>query len=312
MREEQIIKNIKQINLVYCRGCKCYLYKNGLLPLNSFLDIFDNYFLKFIEFEKKPEFIHVDKNPLREPLKKIEIELTLKATINGKPIKETYIVPVKVEYRECTKCSRMKSFYYEGILQLRNNKHNDYFTVYKIIIDDAEKMKKKGIGITKQQMVENGVDFYFTSQKYIQQIGTRLYNEFGGEFKVNAQLFSRNRQTSKDVYRVNVLYRLPERNINDIISYKNKKMIVKSFSKDTLICSYLDNLAKKLTIKANEDIELITKADSFMAGVVITRKPFLEVMHPETYQNTRLENVPVTKNDIIRIVVIDGLLWAVE
>lgn len=115
--------------------------------------------------------------------------------------------------------------YYEGILQLRNPN--------KEVVDFIEKEveKKENVFITKKEKVRNGIDFYITSQKYLQNLGKKLQNCFGGELKVSSKLFSRDRQTSKGVYRVNVLFRLPGFKKGDIIELRGDKIKVINIGK---------------------------------------------------------------------------------
>ena len=85
--------------------------------------------------------------------------------------------------------------------------------------------------ITKKEKVRNGIDFYVTSKRYLQNLGKKLQNCFGGELKVSSRLFTRDRQTSKDVYRVNVLFRLPRFKKDDIIELKGNKIKVINIGK---------------------------------------------------------------------------------
>jgi len=123
----------------------------------------------------------------------------------------------------------MKDFnpqYYEGILQLRNPN--------KEVIDFIERHieGKENVFITKKEKVRNGIDFYITSKKYLQNLGRKLQNCFGGELKISSRLFSRDRQTSKNIYRVNVLFRLPGFKKGDIIELKGDKIKVINIGKN--------------------------------------------------------------------------------
>jgi nonsense-mediated mRNA decay protein 3 len=311
MAENIILKGINEVKVVYCRNCNSYQYKNSYLPAKKFIEIFDLYLTKHINFGVTPDSIHVDKTPLKTPVRRFETRMSAKALINGKLIKENITFPIRVEFRECKKCSKMKTNYFEGIFQLRNTKSREFMHLYKLILKETQRAAKNGVAITKEEHVNNGIDFYFTSQRFIQQLGPKLFKNFGGELKVNASLFSRNRQTSKDVYRVSVLLRLPDFNVSDIIR-KNKKLYqVNSFSKDIIICRELIS-DKVLSIKQDDDTELVSHADSFKPAIVSKRKPYLEVLHPESFQPVRLENSTNSKKDQISVAEIDGKLWAAE
>lgn len=104
--------------------------------------------------------------------------------------------------------------YYEGILQLRNPT-DEVLEYIKSQID-----KNAGVFISKIDKINNGFDIYLSSKRYILQLGKRLISRFGGEFKTSAEHYSRDRMTSKDVYRVNVLYRYPGFKKGDIVNVR--------------------------------------------------------------------------------------------
>ena len=97
----------------------------------------------------------------------------------------------------------MNEGYFEGILQLRNpnKKLIDYVK--------SQVKKKPPVRIAKEKKVRNGIDLYMSSQKFMFQLGRRLKKSFEGEYKSSRKIFTRKRQTSKQVYRVNILFRLP-------------------------------------------------------------------------------------------------------
>ncbi len=61
-----------------------------------------------------------------------------------------------------------------------------------------------------------------------------MYEQFGGELKESAKLFTRNRITGKNVYRVNILYRVPDIMKGDIVKIDGKTVEVQSLRKDML------------------------------------------------------------------------------
>mgnify|MGYP001574226577 CR=1 FL=1 len=82
----------------------------------------------------------------------------------------------------------MHEGYYEGILQLRNpNKEAIEFIKSQI-------KKKEGVFISTEKKVNNGIDFYITSQRYLQTLGKELKKHFSGELKVSSRIHTKNRQ----------------------------------------------------------------------------------------------------------------------
>jgi len=92
---------------------------------------------------------------------------------------------------------------HEGILQLRNpNKQ-----VLEFVHGHTKRNPK--FKIVKEKKVTNGMDMYINKQKLLLAFGKKLHEQFVGEYKTSRKLFTRQRDTGKLVYRVNVLLRLP-------------------------------------------------------------------------------------------------------
>jgi len=114
--------------------------------------------------------------------------------------------------------------YFEGILQLRN--------VDEEVVDFAvDETKKNDVIIAKIKKVTNGFDIYVSRQRFLRSIGNKLQQRFGGQIKVSTKLHTRHRQTGKELYRVNLLFRIPKFKKGDIIEYKGDKIKIISMHK---------------------------------------------------------------------------------
>ena len=107
--------------------------------------------------------------------------------------------------------------YFQGILQLREIDDN----VLEFVHDQIS--KRNDVAITRTVKLPNGVDLYVTSQKYIRTLGKKLMESFGGELKISSKLHTTNRQ-GKELYRVNVLFKLPRFKIGDIVNVKGEQV----------------------------------------------------------------------------------------
>ncbi len=103
------------------------------------------------------------------------------------------------------------SNYYEGILQLRNPS-GEVIKFVKDAIKDEER-----VFVAKRNRVRNGFDYKLSSKKFLMDIGKRLQRKFGGEVKTSSKLYGVSRETSKKIYRVTVLFRLPNFKVGDIV-----------------------------------------------------------------------------------------------
>lgn len=121
--------------------------------------------------------------------------------------------------------------YFEGILQLRNI-NND---VVEFSINEIE--KQGNIFISQIKKVTNGIDIYLSSQRFLRNLGIKLQNHFPGQMIISKKLHTRSRMSGKELYRVNLLFRLPKFKKGDIIEYKGDKIKIisihnKVFAKD--------------------------------------------------------------------------------
>jgi len=98
----------------------------------------------------------------------------------------------------------MHSEYYEGILQLRNPNEE----VINFIRNQFKNNEK--VWIAKQEKLKTGIDLYVSSNKFLLRLGKKLKKSFKGELKVSRKLHSKDRMTSKTIYRVTVCFKLLE------------------------------------------------------------------------------------------------------
>ena len=134
----------------------------------------------------------------------------------------------------------MHNEYFEGILQLRN-------PTEELLDFLAKEIKEKGnVFVAKTKKVGDGIDLYISSQRYLRTLGNKLQERFPGQPEVSSSLHTRNRQTSRDVYRVNVLFRMPSFRKGDIITYKGDRIQIIGMSKKVLAKDL--KTGKKLTL----------------------------------------------------------------
>ncbi|MFH1439573.1 MAG: NMD3-related protein [Candidatus Woesearchaeota archaeon] len=253
---------------------------------------------------------------------------------------EEYTLPLKFRYTICDKCNLANSNYFEGRIQLRNDKNNQFEKATEFIRSrvNSEKGSAKYVYITKEDKVKNGIDFYITSQKFIQPIGKQLLSKFGGELKVTSSLHTMDSQTSKELYRVDVLLRLTDFNVGDILSIgdkSNKKFLLVKEIKGKEV----NGIDLKTNKKANENYtrkehEVIAAAKDYKEAVVLSeyhgnqknksvrqkiiRQKVIKILHPDTYQPVNIENTEDVKikkekdGDKIDIVIIGRKVYAVS
>ena len=94
-----------------------------------------------------------------------------------------------------------KDNYFQSILQLR--------PVNEEVLKFVEKqLKDNNIKIGKEVKRKEGLDLYLSNKNFTVSLGKKLKKRFPGELKLSKSIFTKSRITSKDVYRVTVLFRL--------------------------------------------------------------------------------------------------------
>jgi len=121
--------------------------------------------------------------------------------------------------------------YFEGTLQLRNVSNE----VIEFVVKEIE--KTENVNIAQLKKVTNGVDIYVSKQRFLRSLGNKLQNNYPGQLTVSTKIHTKNQLTSRDVYRVNMLFRIPTFKKGDIIDYKGSKIKImgiqkKVFAKD--------------------------------------------------------------------------------
>lgn len=71
----------------------------------------------------------------------------------------------------------------------------------------AQIKKRKDVFIAKEEFLKEGVDIYITDQRFARSLGKKIKDNFKGDLKITRTLKTRNRQTSKDVYRATICFR---------------------------------------------------------------------------------------------------------
>ena len=136
-----------------------------------------------------------------------------------------------------------RSNYFQGILQLRDVNNE----ILSFVHNQIE--KRSDIAVTKTVTFPNGIDLYITSQKFIRILGKKLKDRFGGELKISSKLHTRSKQ-GKDLYRVNVLFKLSKYKKGDIVFVRGDKLRLISIGKK--IFARNSETGKKVTIRSRD------------------------------------------------------------
>lgn len=216
LEKNPLIINIKKIKIKKCIKCGSYFLNNKKINIGNYNEIkkrLKNFIVFNPEYSETDFEVSININNHKKEVFQFVIEA--KGKKNNLLFNDFYEIDVNIEKFICDRCSRIESKYFTGILQLRNI-NNEILEYLERII------KEKNIIITKKKKVKNGIDLYFYDKHKILQISELLLKNFGGFVNKGAKLFSKDRQTSKEIYRLNVCYIAPKYKLHDIIISNDK------------------------------------------------------------------------------------------
>lgn len=296
--------DFKEIKLFTCNSCQSYNYKN---KWKQFQDV-DSVVKMIVTDCVKEEFKYYNLDEITK-----ETLLSYKAGVHKDFIvkisigREKFDLPAVIDVTLCPKCCKKGTKYFEGILQIRNASDE----IYNFIRHDLTRNKVRGVHITKEIIIDTqgkDRDYYYTDKKYLRIIAEKLRQHFGAIVKHNAQLFSIDWETSKNLYRLNVLVEFPKYSKNDVI--KIEKQLYRIISMDEKIHVLNLNTNTKTLFPHKDSYDVLKPVEL----IIIKKYPEYEVLNPNTYYQARLmnptENLEV--NETITAIIDGSEAWMIK
>ena len=116
-----------------------------------------------------------------------------------------------------------RSNYFEGVLQLRNCPPGLISNLQGTISRHPQ------ISIAGVEKVRGGEDWYVTNQRVLRTLGRWLSQHYSGQMIMSRRLFTRRKLTSRDVYRVTVLFRYMPRKRGDTFTFQDSVYSITRF-----------------------------------------------------------------------------------
>ena len=88
----------------------------------------------------------------------------------------------------------------EGVNKLKEINEKEVIVRFKKLADY--------FGCYNEEILKTGIDYYISSNSFLLALGKKLKKSFKGEYKLSRRIFTKNKMTSRDVYRLTVLFRL--------------------------------------------------------------------------------------------------------
>jgi NMD protein affecting ribosome stability and mRNA decay len=232
----------------------------------------------------------VDKQQIRDEMKSFIEEIPEHTFVKKKVVKGH--IPRKHKHCE----------YFEGELQMRNITPEILKYVQKRIADAKEFVP------TSKIHSPSDIDYSVSCKSLIKKIGHELKRKFGGHIKENAEHFSRDNQTSKNIYRYNFFYKRLDFDVGNIVAAESiqEPCKVSGLRGDKLI---LFNTVK--LSKTNVPETSCTKLTTFQTQVVQT-KPSLLILDEAFQPTNAVTGLDVVDGQNITCCMKDGRLYIVK
>ncbi len=100
--------------------------------------------------------------------------------------------------------------YFEGTLQLRKCSKE-------LVLFVEKQFEEKKVGIALKTKSKNGWDYKVSSNQFLSKLRGILRKKYNGRCVMSRKLFTRHKQTGKDVYRMTLLFEELPFKVGDII-----------------------------------------------------------------------------------------------
>lgn len=213
---------VKDVKIKICTECHKYIYHNKWSKYKALHQLIKKQVKLCVRDKVENIAIEIPRHRVNPG---IDIEAQAIVVVKG----NEYLIPVSVSYTLCKICSKGTGNYFEGILQLRNpNQKVEDYIKKRIMAED-------GVFATKIETVRGGIDYYLTNSKFIMRFGNELAKKFSAQTKMSRKLYSRNKATSKEVWRFNFLVKLLDYKVGDIVTCNGEEYKVREIGKRILL-----------------------------------------------------------------------------
>jgi len=269
------------------------------------------------EFLRKLLVKEIEYDKRKFLIKKIELDVNyqikanFRGTIDDKSVSFPFTFDMNIKESIDPEIAGRHDNYFQGMLQIRWEKHSKE-EIKEITKYIGKFILQNKASIANMAYLKNGVDFLISSNQVIKECAYAVKKKYGGEVKVNAKLFSKDHQTSKDIYRVTALVRLPNFTIGDVIASERKNIFIKSIVGHEVGGLDLDTHKSTMMPYQNETYTVIDKEDIMPTSVSLI-SPHLEVVDPWDFQSKKVANhTPLAIGQKVKVAKIKKKLYLVK
>jgi len=239
-----------------------------------------------------------------------KVELT--GEFEGMPAEDECTIAVDLRYETCDRCSKMAGRYYEAVVQLRANVRSlspqEIEECEKIVISQAEKSLEKGdrlAFVREMKPVRGGVDIVVGSTQMGRLTARSILDRFGGRMRESyKQVGTKN---GKDLYRTNILVRLPRLREGDVVEARGTVLEVRGYGGRRTLCISLMEGGRVFLSEEEADAARLmgNRSESQKTVVVAMDEAVLEILDPVSYKTisvTRPGHLEARPGDEVKVI----------
>lgn len=163
-------------------------------------------------------------------------------------IKDTFRVELDLEQKMCEDCLCRDENYYTYLIQIRYPSRFDLTNEIESVLEQYDEL------INKFEDKENGIDIFLRKSVSTKRIISKLQKKYIVINKVDATLVGVDFLRSKKKYKTTCLISIVDLFKGDLITFKGKEYILKTYFKDNLTLISKDRGNKKIiTYNINKD-----------------------------------------------------------
>ena len=286
---------MKAINITLC-SCSKYLEKNLWKPYTSLEELISKKIRQ--EIPKAKIFFNEIRIPTALKEKK-------ESEVIAKLKDKEHVVKVVIKLVKCEICAKEGTDYFEAILQVRSLNTDVLEKGVELLKRRVENLRNKGVFINKVEQVNDGFDLYLTNKRIAQALGKELWETYGGVFNASPHLFTRNKQSSKNMYRLNVMARLADFQTGDIILNDDKVFRVEKTGAKIKLFDFEKNCFVT-TDYPKMHYHVLKRHSTYVSRT----HPYLEVINPFDFQSSMVKNHPSNSFELgqeVKVVVHKGI-----
>jgi nonsense-mediated mRNA decay protein 3 len=139
----------------------------------------------------------------------VSFQVRATGKVEGFIMESAEVATVEVRIGTCDNCTRMKSGYYEAVLQVRGRRNLDREKkehISRIVKEFLGRSPDKKTFVSKVDEFKGGIDYYLGSVKAARKLAKEIKGQFGGRVSESPKLVGR--KGGKNVYRVNIAVRI--------------------------------------------------------------------------------------------------------